>query len=428
MAKEQSLLATIRSMRHTGNPWYCLLTEPLWGIPYTLYMPFAAVYMQMIGLSSVEIGIIATITIASRVVGSMLSGPLADKLGRKNCTFIFDLLAWSVPTLLWAFAQNFTWFAVAAACNGFMAVTMVSWNCLMVEDAEESKLVQLFTLMYIAGQISVFVSPLAALLVNRFDVVTVVRGLYLFAFVAMTSKFIILQVYAKETRMGKIRMRETKPISFGKMVLTLWHVLRDMLRRPSVIFTMILMSIATAVQLINNNFWALLVTNKLGIEAEFLGIFVFVKSAVQLLCYFLIAPHISTYRFRNPLMIGWGIFIASQAMLFVIPSGAVVWVGFYVVLEAIAISMVIPIADSLVILNTDPRERARNMGITYAAVQMLVLPFGYVGGLLSDIERALPFALNIALMIVGTAMAVLIHRARKKETESEDAAHVQAVK
>jgi hypothetical protein len=50
----------------TGNPKACLITEPFWGIPFNLYV--------------------------------------TDRLGRRRTSLIFDLLSWSLPTLIWAFA------------------------------------------------------------------------------------------------------------------------------------------------------------------------------------------------------------------------------------------------------------------------------------------------------------------------------------
>ena len=82
-----------------GNAKPCLLLEPLWGIPYNLYLPFVSVYMAALGLSATEIGLVSTVFFASQMVWALLSGPLTDKLGRRVCTVIFDCLSWSVPAL-----------------------------------------------------------------------------------------------------------------------------------------------------------------------------------------------------------------------------------------------------------------------------------------------------------------------------------------
>ena len=132
-----------------GNAKPCLLLEPLWGIPYNLYLPFVSVYMAALGLSATEIGLVSTVFFASQMVWALLSGPLTDKLGRRVCTVIFDCLSWSVPALLWMCAQNFWWFLVAAVFNGAWRVTENSWNLLMAEDAPTEKLVHYFSIAQI---------------------------------------------------------------------------------------------------------------------------------------------------------------------------------------------------------------------------------------------------------------------------------------
>ena len=100
-----------------GNERACLWTEPLWGIPYNLYVPFVSVYMAALGMTPVQIGAMSTIFFISQMFWALLSGVLTDKLGRRRCTVIFDLLSWSVPTFLWMLAQDYRWFVAAALFN-----------------------------------------------------------------------------------------------------------------------------------------------------------------------------------------------------------------------------------------------------------------------------------------------------------------------
>ena len=48
-----------------GNARACLWTEPLWGVPYNLCLPYASLYMAALGLSPSEIGLVASIGIVS---------------------------------------------------------------------------------------------------------------------------------------------------------------------------------------------------------------------------------------------------------------------------------------------------------------------------------------------------------------------------
>lgn len=53
------LAQTFRELK--GNPKWSICTEPLWFIPYSLFMPFQTLYMRKLGLSSVEIGTTVTV-------------------------------------------------------------------------------------------------------------------------------------------------------------------------------------------------------------------------------------------------------------------------------------------------------------------------------------------------------------------------------
>ncbi len=67
-----SLIVTLRSL--TGNPRGCVYTEPLWGIPYNLFAPYASVYMVALGLSDKDIGIVLSVSWGFQVLWALLSG------------------------------------------------------------------------------------------------------------------------------------------------------------------------------------------------------------------------------------------------------------------------------------------------------------------------------------------------------------------
>ncbi len=104
---DHSLIYTLKHLK--GNARGCVITEPLWGIPFNLYSPFVSVYMLALGLNDASIGLLVSIGTAFQVFWTLLGGALTDKLGRKRTTFISDLVAWSILALIWAVAQNFTY-------------------------------------------------------------------------------------------------------------------------------------------------------------------------------------------------------------------------------------------------------------------------------------------------------------------------------
>ncbi len=411
--KKNELVDTLLHLK--GNARACVLTEPLWGIPAYLYAPFASVYMSALGLSDPMIGLVGTLFLISQVIFSILSGVLTDKLGRRDCTFYYDLVGWSVPVLLWALARDHWWFIAAALFNGSFRVTANSWNLLLVEDEESSMLVKLFTLVNIAAGLSAAAVLLSYPLVHRFGLVPTVRGMYWFAFVSMNVKFILLYMYSKETRIGKVRKEEVKDRSVWSLLGENRAVFAQMLRQPKVMWTVGLLACFLGSKALTDTFWPLLVTGKMGIAQESLAFFAAARSGIMVLCYFLLSHRVSVERFRHPLVLCFGLQILSKAMLMCMPEGAMGLLWCSVVIEALSMSMLTPLTESLQMANLEGADRSRMLALFFAMVMLITAPFSSIGGLLSKVDRALPFALALALYVAGMYIAHRIWRIKRLE-------------
>lgn len=146
----------------------------MWGLSMALVLPYASVFMLALGVRDQQIGLLATISMLSQVVFGLLSGVITDKLGRRMTTAAFDIVAWVIPCLIWAFAQNFWWFLVASVINGAWQVTQNSWDCLLVEDVPRAELTKVYSLVKVAADCSALFAPIAAVLVAQFGLVPAV--------------------------------------------------------------------------------------------------------------------------------------------------------------------------------------------------------------------------------------------------------------
>lgn len=246
--KNHSLFTAL--LRLKGNPRGCVYFEPLWGIPFNLYTPYVSLYMLAIGLSEKEIGLILSISWFFQIFLALISGAVTDKLGRRLTTLIFDVVSWSVPALISAFAQNFWYFLIAGIINSLWRITLNSWNCLLVEDAEEEQIVDIYTWIYIANLFVGFIAPVAGILIGVFSFVPTMRGLYIFATGMFTLKAVLTYLWTEETVQGKIRLVETKEQSILHVLSEYKGVFRDLLRSPRTLYTvgiMLVMSITVLV-------------------------------------------------------------------------------------------------------------------------------------------------------------------------------------
>lgn len=291
----------------------------------------------------------------------------------------------------------------------------------MVEDAEPDQIVPIWTWVYISGLVAAFFAPLSGKLVDRFELVPAVRGLYLFAFFALTLKFVILLIYSKETRRGKERLVETR----GKSIPYLLHEYRGvaskLARTPATLLTLGLLIVIGICGTVNGTFWAILVTQKLGIPADRVSLFPMVRSLVMLLMFFLITPRIQKNKFHIPMGIGFIGLILSQSLLIMMPPQNYVLLIISAMIDAASLAMVNPLVDSLVFFTVDPQERARITAILYVVVFIFTSPSGLIAGNLSQINKTYPFVLNLVLFSIGLILTFLTSRVSHGERPEQAA-------
>lgn len=413
------LIHTLKNLR--GNARGCVYTEPLWGIPFNLYSPYVSVYMLALGLTDAQIGLIASIGLMFQVFWTMMGGAITDKLGRKRTTLIFDIISWSIPCLIWAVAQNVYYFLAGAIVNAVWRVTSNSWQCLLVEDTDPDLLVDVWSWIYIAGLLAAFVSPLTGILIDAFSLVPTMRGLYLLAFGMMTTKFITMNALVTETQQGLARMEETRDQPLFAVLREYPAVFQQILRAPATLMTMGLMLVLGISRTINATFWSILVTEKLQIPDHHLALYPFAKSITMLLFFFLAMPRLRRMDVRKPMLAGYVGLLASQVLLISVPEKSYLLLLLATVLEACSVPMASTLLDKLIVVTVDAQERARIMAILYVIVILLTSPFGWIAGQLSEVNRRLPFALNIAFFGAGVLLTYLAGRQERAQARAAGA-------
>jgi DHA1 family tetracycline resistance protein-like MFS transporter len=390
-----------------GNPRAAMYTEPLWGIPFNLYVPFASVYMLALGLTDATIGAIASVGLALQMVFSLLGGPITDKLGRKRTTFIFDTISWSIPALIWAAAQNAAWFYIAAIVNSLLRITMTSWTCLFIEDAPRDKVVHYWAWVHIAGILAGLVTPIAGLLIDRFTLVPTMRAIYLFAAISMTAKFIILNTTATETYRGKIRRAETADRSLLSLVAESLKILRLVFTTRGTLAATVVLLAQAIYTTVRGTFFAVLLTERLEFAPGEIGWFPALRSVVILLFIFVVIPRLRQDRHIGYLVTGLLLTVAGMVILVIAPVHGFIVVVVSTLVEAGGAAILAPYGESFVTAAVDPAERARILSVINTIVLAVSSPFGWISGLLSEAAKRLPFIMIIAILLL-TALFLVV--------------------
>jgi MFS family permease len=407
---DTSLWRTLRELK--GNPRACVWTEPLWGLSMALVLPYLSVFMLAVGLPDSQIGLLATLGMVSQVGFGLAGGIITDRLGRRATTAWFDVLAWVVPCVIWAFAQNFWFFLAASLVNGAMQVTQNSWDALMVEDAERGKITRIYSLVKVAADCSALFAPIAAVLVAQIGLDHAVRILMVNAAVVMMVKIVWLYLWSHETRQGKIRMAQTRQESVWRLFAGYRGVLGLLVRSRGSLLSLAIMALAAAVFLVNNTFWQIVVSQHLHVPDAVLPFFPMIRSVLSMILFFTVIPRLTTaVDLKRPTLWGMGVYLAGQLLLVVVPASTgsattatYVFLGVCLLLDAFGGGMMFMLSESLVALHVDEAERSRVMALQRTVVMLAAAPFGWISGWLSGIDRTYPFLLTAALLVVGIVL------------------------
>ncbi|QAY70581.1 MFS transporter [Xylanimonas protaetiae] len=409
-SSDTSLWRTLAQLR--GNPRACVWTEPLWGLSMALVLPYLSVFMLATGLHDAQIGLLASLGMVSQVFFGLAGGIITDRLGRRATTAWFDVLAWVIPCVIWAFAQNFWFFLAASLVNGAMQVTQNSWDALMVEDAERGKITRIYSLVKVAADCSALFAPIAAILVAQLGLDHAVRILMVNAAVVMGVKIVWLYLWSHETRQGRIRMAETREQSVWQLFAGYRGVLGMLVRSKGSLLSLAIMALAAAVFLVNGTFWQVVVSQHLGVPDAVLPFFPMVRSVLSMVLFFTLIPRLTTaVDLKRPTLWGMGVYLAGQLLLVVVPTASgtatvqtYVFLGVCLLLDAFGGGMMFMLSESLVALHVDEAERSRVMALQRTVVMLAAAPFGWISGWLSGMNRTYPFLLTAALLVVGIVL------------------------
>ncbi len=121
---------------------------------------------------------------------------------------------------------------------------------------------------------------------GKFSVVPAVRILYLIAFVMMTLKFVILYIFSRETKQGQRRIEETKDESVFSLLKQYGDVFKIIKNSPETLLAFGILLVMSIVNMINNTFWPLFITEKVGIPVQNVSLFHLLRSATVLVLFF----------------------------------------------------------------------------------------------------------------------------------------------
>jgi MFS family permease len=374
--------------------------EPLFSIPQTMYASYMTLYMLELGLTKVNVGVITSLGLAAHIFFALISAYITDKYGRRYTTLIFDTIGWTGSQIIWALAKNIYFFAAASIVNAFGRIVMNSWHCLMLEDCKPAVRVHVFNFLQIAGILAGFFAPLGVLLINGMTLVPAMRTMLAFSVILMSALFFIRHFFVVETEIGKQKIREMKGVGIFVVFKSYVPAIRRIFKDRLLVVTLMLRSLNFIQFTIRGTFLAILVTERLGFPAETMAVFHVFGAAVTLFTLTIITPYLSHITRRWPIALGIVFHIFATAVLLLSPSSQ----NFpLLILSAILIALGTGIAspriDALMANTIINEDRSIVNAIVSVVILLFSTPFGYIGGILSEMDPRLPFLLTLSIFL-----------------------------
>ena len=376
-----------------------ILLEPLWAIFGVVVMYYAPLYMVGVGLSSTEIGVIGSVALLTSFVFQLIAAPITNRFGRKRTTLIGDLLSWTLPMFVWAFANSFAAFLIAAALAAVGSIVSVSWSLLVIEDVEGESRARVFGILGVIVAVCGMLTPIIGALIAQWGVVPTLRVYYFLGGIGMTVMFLWRNAITTETQNGAAAMLEHKdlhPISSLQRNLTALVALR---RTPGLPW-IVAFYVATLFLEQMSLFQVLFLQQTLRFSASTLSFVPFVVAMVSIVIYCFGQRLLSDLNPEMALVYARVAGLVGSVMLLFIPLESLFPLLLTVAVLAGA-SFLTQTLRSTVLFNRLPQAGAAD---AYSGVQALTMvagvPAAAIAGLLFALEPRALFWL-IALLNVG---------------------------
>lgn len=396
------------------NARVLIVTEPLWSIPMNWIFFYRSIFLNIvIGLSSVEIGLLITVYNIVSSIMPLFGGYLADRFGRKRVFMLFDSLCWLSSLALWAISRNIWHALLAYIVESGASIIYSIWECLLVEDTKlefRSIIYGFISAIYRVGSLT---TPIAGFIIGFYGLDLGNRILFTIAFCAMIPMFIVRQIYLREPEIGRI-VRRDKVFSGFKGYLSSF----SLIRRDPIILALILILIVIG---FNNSSYAyfplyLVDENGLGLSEENASFIPSASSAVSLLLFLFVVPKLkSKTSYFKALTLGYSLGSLAIFILINSPTGSM----FMALLSAFLLGFYYVVAFSVsrtFLMNqidfVDSRARAKILSIAVTLSSLVNLPTPTIMGYLFDLNPKLPFIAILATFL--TSIFILLVSMRKR--------------
>lgn len=394
-----------------GNTRISVLFEPLWGIPFVLFNFYLSLYMKELGVTDREIGYLISIGFIAGTVFSALGGLITDRLGRKKTTLIFDFVSWPLTLFIYIISNNFWLFALTAISNNVGRIVQVSWNMMVIEDADNEQRLAAFNILNIINLSAGVIIPVAGIFVNAFGVVRSERIFLVFAVLSMTVMVLARNHFYSETKTGQHILDEHRKNPVKISLKNIFPLKAAGAYRKSPVTVMaicvfVLFNVYLPLGTFGSLYFAPYMTEVLMLGKSTISILGGVYSVTMFIVFVFVIPVINRFPKTLNMLIGLIIQAVSLFSLIVIPAGSLIVTVLCITLFAVGFGVFRPFIDSLLAEVTEGRERAGIYSIVNTITCIATAVVGFVSGSIYLFNPRLLYIVSIIILLICAGILI----------------------
>lgn len=389
------------------NAKSCAAVEPMWSVFGGMILFYVPLYMKDIGLTEVEMGIVNTLNMLIAFGCHFFAGPITNRLGRKRTTLVFDVISWTIPMFIWAIAQNFWFFVVAAIINAFVKVVNVSWSCLITEDTPRNKRSKVFGLIYLMNYATGIFTPITGFFIARFGTITTMRLVYAIGMVCMTSMFFLRNSMVTETAAGREMMNRYEGLSLGDSIKRYINVIITVSRNKSIIMIAVIFIISNFV-LSMNFFQSLYLKEYRGFNTITMSITQGVNAFTNVILYLFVIPKLVRHAEEKILAAAIAVNIIGAILFLLIPENNIPILLIATATLGVGSFSTQAYRDSVFMNKLGEHEKADMYGAVQTVTALISIPAGYIAGMAYSFSPKAPFVMIVFLFAISFSAAMVL--------------------
>jgi MFS family permease len=393
-----------------GNARVLVITEGISAVTFQWYSTYLALYMVALGVTEVQVGLLASILIFTQFVSTLFGGYFADRFGRKRVLVVFDIICWGVPMGLYAVARNPWYFLAGRFINGFVYIVVPGFECLFVEDVPAERRAAVFGMMQFLTAAASLLAPVAGFLVAWLGIIPAGRLIMAINMVVMVGIAIARQFTMYETGIGQERMSAIKGLPLSALAREYVAAVRAMVMNRRVATFLVVRNLVAFTAIMWGTYAAIYLTDAagIGLPKSYVGYLPFVAALATLGMILLAARRVGSAQVFGNLVGGQVVWLAAAACFVLSPAGMIGPAVLWTAIAAISATLFQPASQSYWANIVADRERATVFSASNALMALCTLPAGPLAGALYTFHPKAPFLLGMALQVAALSLILTL--------------------